>query len=237
MKRTGVTLVELLIVVAIVALLAALLFPVFSHARSEAFQVTCANNLKQVGLATALYAQDNDGTLFPGLRHADDTGIITAWCDCQVNQPSPHADKSCGSLSTYIKNVEIWTCPAAPDTAVTYGLNIAFVRAEIADGHPVWLSQISDPSETILAADRVPIPPDQLGHGPYIFLPTDRQPVVAGRHSGLASVLWVDGHLRAERPVTSPQSSQINEGDILRSTRTGSLKEKDYYYQLLKASQ
>ena len=237
MKRTGVTLVELLIVVAIVALLTALLFPVFSHARSHTYQATCGSNLKQIGLAAMLYAQDYDGRVFPSLRYADDSGVITAWCDCQVNKPHPHADKSCGPLSTYIKNVGIWTCPAASDTAVTYGLNIAFVRAEIAGGSPVRLAQISSPSETILVADRVPIPPDDLGEGPYLCLPTDHQPVVQGRHSGLANVLWADGHLRAERPATREQSSTLSRGDILRSAPTGNPREEDYYYEVSKAIQ
>ena len=237
MKRTGLTLVELLIVVAILSLLAVLLFPVFMQARSHAYQATCASNLKQIGLATALYAEDNDGMVFPALRHADDAGIITAWCDCQVYKPHPHAEKSCGPLSTYVKNIEIWTCPAALDTAVTYGLNISFVRAEIIGGYPVRIAQISTPSETILVADRVPIPPDRLGEAPYIFLPTDSQPVVQGRHSGLANVLWADGHLRAELLGNSQQSFQVNQGDILRNASTGNPKEDDYYYELSKAVQ
>ena len=60
MKRTGVTLVELLIVVAIIALLAALLFPVFAKIRERGRQTVCLSNLRQLGLATALYAQDSD---------------------------------------------------------------------------------------------------------------------------------------------------------------------------------
>ena len=235
MKRTGFSLVELLIVVAIVVLLDALLFPVFMQARGKGYQATCASNLKQIGLAAMLYGQDNDGRMFPALRHASDAGVITAWCNCQVDKPRPHVDKSCGPLSAYINNVEIWTCPAASDTAVTYGLNIAFVRFEITDGSPVRLAQISSPANTILMADRVPISPDRLGEAPYIFLPTDSQPVVQGRHSGLANVLWADGHLSAERPATPQQSSRVGQGDILRSAYTGIPQEDDYYYKLFKA--
>src|SRR6185436_14767127 len=58
MKR-GFTLIELLVVIAIIAVLAALLFPVFSRAKNQAGKATDLNNLKQVMVATHLYAQDN----------------------------------------------------------------------------------------------------------------------------------------------------------------------------------
>ena len=61
----GFTLIELLAVMAIVAILAALLLPVLSLAKAKAWQSQCLNNLKQIGLATQLYADENNGTL-PG---------------------------------------------------------------------------------------------------------------------------------------------------------------------------
>ena len=62
MKRLtkGFTLIELLVVIAIVAILAAILFPVFNSAREKARQTQCCNNLKQIGLAVQIYAQDWD---------------------------------------------------------------------------------------------------------------------------------------------------------------------------------
>ncbi len=55
------TLVELLVVVAIIAILAALLLPALSKARDVALQTECMNNLKQVGTLAYLYAHDYDG--------------------------------------------------------------------------------------------------------------------------------------------------------------------------------
>jgi len=59
-RRSGFTLIELLVVIAIIAILAAILFPVFAQAREKARQATCQSNLKQIGLAYLMYAQDYD---------------------------------------------------------------------------------------------------------------------------------------------------------------------------------
>jgi prepilin-type N-terminal cleavage/methylation domain-containing protein/prepilin-type processing-associated H-X9-DG protein len=59
-KAAGFTLVELLVVVSIIALLAAILFPVFSQVRERAKQTSCMSNLRQIGLAFTLYLNDKN---------------------------------------------------------------------------------------------------------------------------------------------------------------------------------
>lgn len=71
-REAGFTLVELLVVVAIIALLAAMLFPVFAAARERGRMAVCASNLRQIGVAFELYLDDYDG-LYPC------TGNLLLW--------------------------------------------------------------------------------------------------------------------------------------------------------------
>ncbi|MFP4250912.1 MAG: DUF1559 domain-containing protein [Armatimonadota bacterium] len=97
MKR-GFTLIELLVVIAIIAILAAILFPVFARAREKARQSSCLSNLKQIGLAIQMYAQDYDERLAPYYVLSPDASTrASGWYDC---------------LYPYTKNEQMFVCPS-----------------------------------------------------------------------------------------------------------------------------
>ncbi len=244
--KSGFTLIELLVALAIVSLLAALLFPVFAHTWEKARQTTCVSNLRQIGLAAMQYGGDNDGLLFHTLNHADDSGLVTFWSCCWniPKKPNKTIDASCGPLAPFLRSADVWNCPSAlgihaadyfSPVPPPYGLNIAYVRAENIQGHPVAFSQVETPAETIFAADSATVSLNPPSWSEYIFLPSDHDPAVHGRHSGKASVVWLDGHVSARKPISpDAQHQNLNIGDILKEALTGNAQTDDYYYELVK---
>lgn len=100
--RKAFTLIELLIVIAIIALLAAILFPVFQRARENARRSSCQSNLKQIGLAITQYVQDNDERLPMG-------GTLST---ANVNPGAAAYSWWRVSVFPYVKNAQIFDCPS-----------------------------------------------------------------------------------------------------------------------------
>ena len=208
--RRGFTLVELLVVIAIIAVLAAIIFPVFEKAREKGRQASCASNLRQLGSAIDMYAQDCDETFPPLVQRG-----VTSWI--------------WDVLTPYVRNTQVYTCPSGKITpcsggtctrsgywqqGYSYGYNDNW-STQTGVSYSPWgrtadllhlgllgrpMSQVTYPSETVLCQDSLCYELD----GTYFASQTDvhgtswRQ---ARRHSEGMNLCWVDGHVKWHRSV------------------------------------
>jgi prepilin-type N-terminal cleavage/methylation domain-containing protein len=111
--RSGFTLIELLVVIAIIGILAGLLLPVLTAAKTKAKTMTCVNNNKQIALAIMLYAGDNNDTL-PPLNEKNFANFTSNWWFRYVGNGV--------YLASTTNTNYIWRCPAVKDTDIPIGL-------------------------------------------------------------------------------------------------------------------
>ncbi len=192
-RKRGFTLIELLVVITIIAILAAILFPVFARAREKARASGCQSNLKQIGLAILQYVSDYDDVLPIG----------------SYNSPPLTGIRWMHQIYPYVKNAQIFTCPSDPTrtwdpsaygNAGNYGYNAYFLNQQP-------LSYIIKPSETVMVGDtpggpsasnRFRIRPSTAScWGPDSGLWNPNESWPAYRHFDKANILFVDGHVKA----------------------------------------
>lgn len=152
-KRRGFTLIELLVVIAVIAILMGILLPALSKARKQAKSVLCRNNLKQVGYAAALYADNFDHKIPRGHRGGELIDV-DPWFMLFI--PYLAQDTTEGDY----RNVKIFRCPNYPEKKQTLGFVINAWRKP---GDPLYernswvyptpITKIRRPGEKIYLAD------------------------------------------------------------------------------------
>lgn len=185
-RRLGFMLIELLVVVAIICLLSAVLFPVFARAKDAARRTSCVSNSRQLGLALSSYLTDY--ARYPVHSSPATQSPRTRWPDY---------------LYPYAKNDQIFLCPVARLEVLGkawahnptrkyggYGYNYQYL-GNSRFAYSVLDSQIVSPSETVVFADTGGVLRDDgsVGGGEYAIDP----PLPSARGSGRPSGYYGQG--------------------------------------------
>jgi len=187
--RKGFTLIEILVVLAIIAILAAILFPVFARARAKARQAQCASNLRQLASAFEMYVTDYDDT-YPGAPNGNGgNSTYGGWVwYAAFGTPAPgYFDVTRGAVYPYVRNTQIYICPDdRSGSGCTYELN-CWLRF-------LPMAMVPKPAETLLL-----IPEDDHGtaNDGYFDVPAGDYPCL--RHNGGLNAAFADGHVKWNR--------------------------------------
>lgn len=191
--RSGFTLLELLVVVAVIGLLAALLLPALSQARDKAKSMSCLNNLHQWNLALSMYFHDNNDAIprrGQGVQPLHDIDRPEDW----INSLPPLISQPTFQFLATHKAIpkpgagSVFVCPAARPTTneyfLSYGMN--FYLSPTLRPVPHRLSDLPHPNAVAFMADG--------GCASSSTVPSTQSYSVQARHALRASVTFLDGH-------------------------------------------
>lgn len=210
--RKGFTLIELLVVIAIIAILAAILFPVFARARENARKASCQSNLKQIGTALRMYAQDYDEL---NLRR-------------RPSGTAPTSEFWYGPVQSYMKNTQILRCPSypwnggwctncepcRPNSSRSYDMATEGSLRSMANGPTD--AEVLTPADTVWVFDcycNYSANPMSTQYSVGWWLQTrPKSQISCWRHMEAINALYVDGHVKSVKNIMASDLS-IAAGD------------------------
>ena len=162
-SEQGFSMVELLVIMAIIAILMMLLLPALQRAKNKGLDIVCMSNLMQFGKAGHMYWGDNDGRAFPYRDEQLEDGDVYwfGWLQ-RGAEGERRFDTTKGALHQYIVGAGVEVCPRldfindrfklkATGTAYGYGYNLHLAGGM--NGSPVLISSLASPSTTAFLAD------------------------------------------------------------------------------------
>ena len=189
------TMVELLVVISIIAILASMLLPALSKARAAAKTISCANNLKQIGLGIALYTTDYMG-YFPPVAQTAPAGDANTWAVMIYTyiggkEVSGHFYQKRLSILECPSDAKMATCPQNNTHYLAYGFNqyLSGNNYNVIPS-PKLIDKVVRPSENLMLGD---IQHDEV-NGHYRL--SQGTTITRFDHNRLMNGCMVDGHVR-----------------------------------------